>query len=290
MRSLERVERVGERPVSDAPGEDAVARFFDATAAAADALEPWYEHLDARFRSILDAAVPAARRGARALDAGCGTGAHVAMLAARGYRVHGLDLSAESLRLARARAPEAALARGDLCALPYAGARFDLVICAGSALDFVRDAPRALRDLGRVMRPGARLVLEYERRWCLDTGWAVASGFVGDPLGYGLDRAGARRLLRRPWGEGIWIDYPGYPRLRLFADVEIDRALRRSGLAVERAWGIHAITNLVPSTVLHRPRLPWALRPLYGVLRSADALAGRLRAVAAHGVVLARRA
>jgi len=147
-------------------------------------------------------------------------------------------------------------------------------------------------EIARVMRPGAHLLLEYERRWCLDIAWTLASSVMADAFGYGLRPAEARALVAGPWRTGVWVDYPGYPRLRLFTDRELGTMFEGSGLRVEQAWGIHAITNLMPSPVLHRPRLPTALRPLYRALRSADSRVGSfrpLRAIAAHGVVLARK-
>jgi len=271
---------------------DATTRFFDAMAASYDELEPWYEHLYAELHRILRSALSPAASGARALDAGCGTGFQTGILAELGYRPHGLDLSAASLSVARARLPASRLVRGDLGALPYGDATFDAVVCAGSTLDFVDEPGSVVAEIARVMRPGARLLLEYERRWCLDIAWTLVSSVMADAFGYGLRPAEARALVAGPWHTGVWVDYPGYPRLRLFTDRELGAMFENSGLRVEQAWGIHAITNLMPSPVLHRPRLPAALRPLYRALRSADSRVGSsraMRAIAAHGVVLARK-
>jgi SAM-dependent methyltransferase len=271
---------------------DDTARFFDAMAASYDDLEPWYRHLYARLHGLLRAALPPVPAGARALDAGCGTGFQTAIVADLGYRAHGLDVSAGSLAVARARLPAARLVRGDLLALPYAAGTFDAVVCAGSTLDFVEDPGQALSELARAMRPGATLLLEVERRFCLDLGWTVFSSVIGDPLGYGLRPRQAWALLAHPLREGVWLDYPGYPRLRLFTDRELRVLLGRAGLRVERAWGIHAVTNLLPSTVLHRPRVPAGLRLVYRALCAADRAIGgwaAVRALAAHVVVLARK-
>jgi SAM-dependent methyltransferase len=271
---------------------DATTRFFDAMAASYDGLEPWYEHLYAELHRILRSALRPAAQGARVLDAGCGTGFQTAILAELGYQPHGLDLSAASLAVAQGRQPASRLVRGDLGALPYGDASFDAVVCAGSTLNFVDEPGSAVAEIARVMRPGARLLLEYERRWCLDIAWTLVSSVTADAFGYGLRPAEARALVAGPWHTGVWVDYPGYPRLRLFTDRELGTKFESSGLRVEQAWGIHAITNLMPSPVLHRPRLPTALRPLYRALRSADSRIGSsrpMRAIAAHGVVLARK-
>jgi len=271
---------------------DATTRFFDAMAASYDELEPWYEHVYAELHRILRSALVPVAQGSRALDAGCGTGFQTAILAEVGYQPHGLDLSAASLAVAQGRQPTARLVRGNLGALPYGDASFDAVVCAGSTLNFVDEPGTTVAEIARVMRPGAHLLLEYERRWCLDIAWTLASSVMADAFGYGLRPAEARALVAGPWRTGVWVDYPGYPRLRLFTDRELGTMFEGSGLRVEQAWGIHAITNLMPSPVLHRPRLPTALRPLYRALRSADSRVGSfrpLRAIAAHGVVLARK-
>src|SRR5262245_19326211 len=271
---------------------DATARFFDAMAPSYDELEPWYRHLYARLHAVLRAALGPAPPGACALDAGCGTGFQTAILAELGYRAHGLDVSAGSLVVARRRQPAAGFALGDVVALPYADAVFDAAVCMGSTLDFVDDAGRALRELARVLRPGAPLLIEYERRWSLDLGWTLLSSLTGDPLGYGLRPRAAWALLTGPVDRGVWLDYPEYPPLRLFTDREIGELLNGAGLRVERAWGVHALTTLLPSTVLHRPRLSRPLARLYELLARGDAAVTRwpaTRAVSAHAVVLARR-
>jgi MPBQ/MSBQ methyltransferase len=197
-----------------------------------------------------------------------------------------------SLSVARGRQPASHFVCGDLGRLPYGEATFDAVVCAGSTLDFVDEPGQAVAEISRVMRPGARLLLEYERRWCLDIAWTLVSSVTADAFGYGLRPAEARALVAGPWHTGVWVDYPGYPRLRLFTNREVGTMLESSGLRVEQAWGIHTITNLMPSPVLHRPRLPTVLRPLYRALRLADSRIGSsrpMRAIAAHGVVLVRK-
>ena len=104
----------------------------------------------------------------------------------------------------------------------------------------------------------------------LDLLWRLASSVAGDPLGYGATPAEARRAFCRPFSGGIWMDYPGYPPLRLFTRRELRRLLTGVGLGRVRWWGIHSVTNLVPSTLLHRPRLRGALTRLYRALARVD--------------------
>jgi MPBQ/MSBQ methyltransferase len=246
--------------------------FFDAMAASYDDLEPWYEHLYGVLHDLVrtELALPAGSRRRRALDAGCGTGFQTAILLELGYETLGVDLSAGLLGAAQHRCPAARLVQGDLAALPWRHGTVDLVVSCGSTLSFVGEPGRALSELARVLRPGGRLLIEVEQRWSLDLVWRFASSLVGDPLAYGATPAEARRAFARPVAEGIWMDYPGYPPLRLFTRRELDRLLARVGLTAVRWWGIHSVTNLVPSTILHRPRLAGAIAHLYRALARVD--------------------
>lgn len=270
-----------------------VARLFDAMADSYDALEPWYEHFYARVHAILDAELrpPADTPPGLALDAGCGTGFQASRLQALGWRVHGVDVAEALLERARARLPACRLALASIDALPYRDAVFDVAVCCGSTLSFVEAPRRALGELGRVLRPGGRLLLDVEHRWSLDLAWALVSGVTGDRLGYGV-RPG--HLLRQLWGgrDGCRVEYPGYGRLRLFTGRELRTMLRAAGLEVVRIWGVHAVTNVIPSTVLHRQHLPAALAPVYRVLCALDTGLGRgplARNLANSMVLLARK-
>jgi len=251
--------------------ESPAARLFDAMADDYDRLEPWYEHLYALLHPIVLEALAPARPGARALDAGCGSGFQTALLERLGYRTHGVDLAPRLLAAARRRLPSAAFTRGGVEALPYGDASFAAVCCCGSTLSFVDEPAAALRELGRVLAPGGRLLVEVEHRWSLDLAWMLASALGGDPLNYGVSvRDAARALVARPRG-GCTVTYPGYGRLRLFTRGELSAMLGAAGLRAHRWWGIHSFTNLIPSTVLHRDALPPPIARLYARLRAVDA-------------------
>ena len=69
--------------------------------------------------------------------------------------------------------------------------------------------------------------------------------------------------------------------------------LTAAGLTSVRAWGLHNVTNLLPSTLLHRQRLPRTLATAFRALRHLDARVigtAPARAFANNLVILARRA
>jgi SAM-dependent methyltransferase len=93
-----------------------------------------------------------------ALDAACGTGRHTRRLADLGHRVIGVDATPEMLGRAREAVPEATLMRGDLNRLALRTAGVDLAVCA-LALDHAPTLLDPIREVGRVVRPGGRLVI-----------------------------------------------------------------------------------------------------------------------------------
>ncbi|HUR76912.1 MAG TPA: class I SAM-dependent methyltransferase [Acidimicrobiales bacterium] len=93
-----------------------------------------------------------------ALDAACGTGRFAARLAARGFRVVGVDSSPEMLDVARAKLPGVQFHLGELDDLPLPDASVDLVVCA-LALTHVTDVAPVMTQFARVLRLGGHLVI-----------------------------------------------------------------------------------------------------------------------------------
>jgi len=102
----------------------------------------------------------------RALDLACGTGDIAFALAERGARVTGLDLTTRMVQLACAKMPPrppVAFLAGDMMALPFADAQFDLVT-AGYGLRNVPQLEPAVAEIRRVLRPGGLLLsLDFNR-------------------------------------------------------------------------------------------------------------------------------
>lgn len=90
--------------------------------------------------------------GTRLLDVGCGPGLAAQLAAERGALVAGLDAAETSLMIARKRTPDGDFRTGELEALPWPDAAFD-VVTSFNAFQFAADIHNALREARRVVRP-----------------------------------------------------------------------------------------------------------------------------------------
>src|SRR6185503_16662746 len=101
--------------------------------------------------------------GGRILDAGCGSGLGLELIAEAfaPSRLAGFDLMPEQIERARRRpvAARAELAVGDITAIDHPDASFDAVFVFG-ILHHVPAWRQALRELARVLAPGGALLVE----------------------------------------------------------------------------------------------------------------------------------
>ena len=120
-------------------------------------------------------------RSKHVLDLACGNGRHAIDLAARGFRVTGVDLSEEFIAEARSHAPEnARFIRLDMLDLPTdlaATAGFDGAYCFGNVVGHFdrRDLQTFLAGVSRLLKQGAVFVI--------DTGMAAESILCPLPRG-----------------------------------------------------------------------------------------------------------
>jgi ubiquinone/menaquinone biosynthesis C-methylase UbiE len=131
------------------------------------------EHYDEKWAFYVEATTRETLRrlpmtsGAQVLDVGCGTGELMRRLQAKyPYAVlAGLDPVAEMLAVARDKlSGNEDLRTGYADALPWGAGAFDVVVSC-NMFHYISHPVEALREMGRVLRPGGSLVLTD---WCDD--------------------------------------------------------------------------------------------------------------------------
>ena len=116
--------------------------------------------IDVWTRQAILARVADLQPSAVVADLGCSTGYLLEDLRAAHPEVTliGVDLVEPGLRKAHASTPSARLLQADVCDLPLAENSVDAVVSA-NLLEHVPDDRRALQEIRRVLRPGARAVM-----------------------------------------------------------------------------------------------------------------------------------
>lgn len=109
--------------------------------------------------------------GQQILEVGCGSAPCARWLEAHGAIAVAFDLSAGMLRHGMAAANRTGIAvplvQADVCEMPFATGSFDAAFSAFGAIPFVADSAEAMRQVHRVLRPGARWVFSvtHPMRW-----------------------------------------------------------------------------------------------------------------------------
>lgn len=131
---------------------------------------------EAEAQALAAARLSGCPEGGNLLDVPCGFGRHCVPLARAGYRVTGVDRSGALLEEARRRAggerwPK--FVQADYRELPLKDASFDAALNLFTSLGYLGDEEdtRVLGEIRRVLKPGARLVLETMHRDAVVRSW-----------------------------------------------------------------------------------------------------------------------
>jgi SAM-dependent methyltransferase len=169
-------------------GQPAAGGVLIADAAAYDRLTGWL--LGSFYDGIAADIAATASPGASVLDVGCGPGHLTRRLAALGFDVTGIDLDPAMIERATTHAGGRYLA-ADAASLPFEDGTFDLAVSTLSMHHWA-DARAGLAEIGRVVRPGGRILV-----WDLRRG-APLHGHAPDPK-EAMHGAPLHVVGARPW-------------------------------------------------------------------------------------------
>lgn len=146
-------------------------------------------------------------QGASLLDVACGSGQLALIAARRGVPATGVDIAANSIRVARERAQMEALAaqfdEGDAEALPYADATFDMVTSLFGAM-FAPRPDLVAQELVRVCRPGGTIAMaNWTKTGFIGQMFALVSKFIAPPGMPSPVLWGDEATVRERFGAGI---------------------------------------------------------------------------------------
>lgn len=188
--------------------------------------------------------------GASILDLCCGHGRHSILLAQRGYRVTGLDLSKQHLELARAAAADAGVeiewVQADMRRIPASmTGTFDAVVNMFTSFGFFgsdAEDQKVLEAVSHALKPGGRFLIDFiNREWVIrrhqardwkissdgalllqERAFDIASGQNTEELQvFGAN--GVKRSFRIP--------------VRMYAATELLRMIRQAGMSESSMWG-----------------------------------------------------
>lgn len=185
--------------------------------------------------------------GGSLLDVACGTGSFIGPLQLY-YRIEGVDLSPDMLKIARERYPDVPLHEGDMADFNL-NKQFDVIICMGSAIGYMKSVVRmqqAVATMARHLSYSGVLVVEP---WLLPEVYEVGrigTNFVDQPklkiarmniseLEGNLSVMDMHHLVATPAGVEYFVEHH---ELALFTDDEYRTAFEAAALIVTRDEGI----------------------------------------------------
>ncbi len=183
--------------------------------------------------------LPRLPRKGRILDVCCGTGYLAGLLTARGYRVTGIDASAQMIAYARKNVPTAAFQIADASQFRVLG-KFDGAVSTFDSLNHIlteEALQAAFKRTAAALKPGAPFAFDMLLESAYQTNWTDAFSLVRDDhllvlSGSGFDfrtRLAHCHITMFRLSEGVWTRRDVEVQERCYTTKEIDAALSCAG-------------------------------------------------------------
>lgn len=165
----------------------------------------------------------------------------------------------------------------DALNLPFEDNKFDHINCCGSTLSFIEDHQRALLEMRRVLKPNGMLFLEAESRWNWDLLWAFLDAILKGKLGYNSSfKKALKHIFKNP------LKYMHYKylleendqnqplKLKSFTIKRLLKEFSNLNFKILHKWTIHSVTNIIPSTILERPKTSKIVKILFSIFSKIE--------------------
>ena len=211
------------------------------------------------------------RNGMNILDVGCGPGRHALELAARKYRVTGIDISRKLIHAARRKAEDSQISgatfiRADMRHMTFTRA-FDAAISVFTSFGYFSEADneRVIRNVASALRPGGRFLLDI-----INKDWLIAN-FQKSRTSTSENVTMTEIVDHFDPDSGIfsstWIfERDGQetgrftPTLKIYSQEEITILLEKCGFQIEKLMGDYTGSDFTPQS----PRAVIVARKTHG--------------------------
>jgi len=142
----------------------------------------------------------------------------------------------------------------------YDSGEYDVIVCCGSVLSFIEEHKRVINLMSNALKKGGTLFIEVEQKCNLDLIWPLLDLATNGKLHYEQTlKEIIKNLFAKP-KTNIYINYPFLLShgdevllpMCLFSVKYLEDLFAQNGLEIINRKGIHILTNILPSTLLHR--------------------------------------
>src|SRR5262245_26615673 len=218
---------------------------------------PWFQNRYSEYSTFFALADGIGLAGRDILDVGAGSGFDTWRLVQAGGRVTAIEYNPMLIRRGMAAVPGARWMGGFSHALPFASETFD-VVCCNAALHHMRDVPRAMHEMLRVLRPGG---------WLLTTGDPFRADHCGEDLEFDVFDRHADVLL------GVNESLPTFGSLFESLDAHKDRL--EVTFLTSTLYGMH-VSAFQPSANIFENRM-WPLAAAERLGRASGGISIKVR-------------